>query len=862
MPKASDRRLIRSPFPIDQSPPTVTTPSSEAPGTRGENNHALADVVTNKQPALISGPPNKQSPLADVETRKNPAARPAPSQNRGVFPLNPSVQSPGMPYNPPPASAPLYNPNNLPTASASSHNPNNLPPASSPLHNPNASILSRKKRRAPRSKRQKIQLLVVTILWLLPSLLVIFELISAFVIYKQMQDGIAHLQAAQSVFHANSGSSLANYFDTSKLQQAQTQVDAAQTDFAELSDKLDHDGFISLASNLLPAQVSTARSLGHIATTGMVVAQQLLKTVQTIAPSVAPALQKSSTASSSQNAPLTPFITPASYQEINTTLETITPLVHQMAGDAQGLSLTSLPISSKQRATLASIIPLLPVLDAALPQIHNTQDALGWFLGIGGQRSFLLEPMDSAELRATGGFTGQFGDLTLNGGHMGPLKLSNIGKYEEDHTAEGSPPDPTVYPKVIGQSAPKPYSNWWPIGNFGMRDANLSADFPTSANIIMDRYKYEFGTSLDGVIVFTPALIQHILHVTGPISIPLYHQVITEQNLEDLLHYYQLDNTGIRQEEIVEHVSDNQIARKLFTQRVTQALMTTVTHLPLNKMLSMANEIISSMKSKDLQIYVTNPQLEALLGKYGSTASLDRSTSHDGLFVVQENLSASKAAQYVTTSIQDAIALDGAGGATHQMQITLDYQQKGDVYGFDTYRDYMRVYVPVNSQLLKGNGFDQYDKPYCGDEKSGYTLCQADVYSDGSLVCATPVEIGYATSYLNDPYLGKDHPLDLIGPPQNLQSDEAGRAMFGGWVVIPKNCTMKVTLSWYVPPQGTQPYSLLLQSQASVYAPLDLTIHPSAKMCAQNLHFSQRMDGTDLSFTIKQQGAQCTLVSQ
>ena len=841
MPKASGRRLIRSPFLIDQSPPTGAAPSHKAPGSRGENNHALADAITQKQPTIApERSPAHQSPLADVETRKNPVVRPMPPQPRGLFPINTAAQYPGVQHKPSPALA----------------SPSVSPIQGSP----------KKPKRLPRTRRQKAQLLIITILWLLPSCLILFELISAFVLYRQMQDGIAQLQAAESVFHSNSGSNLANYFNSSRLQQAQTDIDVAQVDFASLSDKLDHDGSISLLANLLPEQISTARSLGHIAVTGMDVVQQLLKTLQTIAPSVAPALQQSSASSSSQNAPPIPYLTPASYQDISTTLDTITPLVHQIAGDARGLALSALPISSKQRETLASLMPLLPILDAALPQIHAARDALGWFLGVGGQRSFLLEPMDSAELRATGGFTGQFGELTLNGAHMGPLKLSNIGKYEEDHTAEGSPPDLTIYPKVIGQNAPKPYASWWPIGNFGLRDANLSADFPTSANIIMNRYQYEFGASLDGVILFTPALIKHVLHATGPITIPLYKEVITEQNLEDLLHYYQLNNTGIRREEIVEHVNDNQIARKLFTQRVTQALMATVTHLPLDKMLPLVNEIGISMKSKDLQIYVTNPQLEALLGKYGSTASLDRSTSHDGLFIVQANLSASKASQYVTTSIQDSVALDAAGGATHALQLTLDYQQKGDVYGFDTYRDYVRIYVPVGSQFLKGNGFDQYDKPYCGDEKSGYTLCQSDVYGDGSLVCVAPVEMGYATSYLNDPYQGKDHPLDFTGPPQNLQSDENGRGMFAGWVVIPKNCTMKVTLSWYVPPQGQQPYSFLLQAQASVYAPLDLTIQPSEKMCAQNqhsaLHFSQRMDGTDLSFTVKQQGTRCTLVSQ
>jgi hypothetical protein len=472
--------------------------------------------------------------------------------------------------------------------------------------------------------------------------------------------------------------------------------------------------------------------------------------------------------------------------------------------------------------------------------------------------------MDSAELRATGGFTGQFGDLLLNGAHVGPIKLSNIGPYEEDLSSSGTPPNPEVYPKVQGQTAPSPYTDWWPIPNFGMRDANLSADFPTSAHIIMERYRYEFDRNVDGVMLFTPTLIRHILHVTGPIPIPAYHQTVTEQNLEDLLHYYQLDNAGIYQEQQVEHVSDTQIARKLFTQRVTTALINTVTHLPLNNLLTLAEEMFQSMKSKDLQIYVTNPQLEALIGTYGSTASLDRSASHDGLFVVQSNLSANKAAQYVTTSLQDHIQLNGQGGATHTLHLTLAYAQKGTVYGPDTYRDYVRIYAPPNSQLLSGNGFDQVGKPFCGDsDQSRYALCPPDVYGDGSLVCTPPITIDGATSYLAgvDPYAGTDHPLDVTGPPTNLQSDEPERAMFGGWVVIPKNCTMNVTLSWYVPPTG-QPYSFLLQEQASVYGPLDLTVQPDAGTCAgQSLHFSRTTDGEDRLFTLNQQGAHCSLTT-
>ncbi|HEX6479826.1 MAG TPA: DUF4012 domain-containing protein [Ktedonobacteraceae bacterium] len=705
-------------------------------------------------------------------------------------------------------------------------------------------------------------MIALAIALLVPSFIAIIEGINAIMIYKQAQDGIAHLQAAGTIFHSSSGGTT-QYFDLHKLRQAQEEIDAAHADFVSMSDKLDHDSTVGLLSDLLPTQVSTIRALGHIATDGTVVAQKLIKTVIDIAPSMAPAFQKSSAQTNATS--LKPYITPASFQEINKALDTIAPLVHDMNINARGLSLNSLPISNKQHQMLASLLPLLPVLDAGLSQEHAYSNTLGWFLGIDGQRSFLIEPMDSAELRANGGFTGQFGELTLNGAHVGPLHLENTGKYEEDHTAEGSPPDTTVYPKVVGQMAPAPYSAWWPVGNFGLRDANLSADFPTSARIAMDRYAYEFGNHVDGVIIFTPTLIQQILHVTGPITIPAYHETITEQNLEDRLHYYQLNNAGIRREEIVEHVEDPQAARKLFTQKVTTTLINTVSHLPFNKLLPMVNEMLHSMKTKDLQIYVTNAQVESLIGKYGSTASLDRSTNHDGLFIVQSNLSASKASQYVTTAIQDTVRVDAKGGATHNLQMTLDYQQKGDVFGFDTYRDYVRVYVPVNSQLLAGNGFDQYDRPYCGDGQSAYSLCQSDVYGDGSLICTPPISIGYATSYLNDPYAQMDHPLDMIGSPQNLQSDEAGRAMFGGWVVIPKNCTMKVTLSWYVPPMGHHPYDLLLQAQASVYGPLNLTIQPAQGMCVpaqkNSLHFSTLMNGEDRTFIVQQRGSKCSLIA-
>ncbi len=360
--------------------------------------------------------------------------------------------------------------------------------------------------------------------------------------------------------------------------------------------------------------MTALRKLAHIAVDATLAGQDTLKTAIQIAPSVEPALKQG--ANSSQ-----PYLNQSSYGALTDLLATITPLVHDMTNQAQGLSLSSLPLSASQSKMISTLLPWLPVADTVLSQVPTYKSVLGWLIGIGQSRSFLVEPMDSAELRTTGGFTGQFGVLTFNGGRMAPLSLKNIGAYEEDHSGlpGGTKPiDAAVYARVVGQVAPSPYSSWWPIANFGVRDANVSADFPTSAKIIINRYAYEFQQQVDGVISFTPTLIEQVLRVTGPITIASYHETITAQNLEDKLHYYQLNNAGIYKEQTIEHVQDPEIARKLFTQRVTKQLMSAVFHLPASKLLPMANQMLQATKTKDLQIYFDNPQLESLLAKYGS----------------------------------------------------------------------------------------------------------------------------------------------------------------------------------------------------------------------------------------------------
>ncbi len=652
--------------------------------------------------------------------------------------------------------------------------------------------------------------------------------------------GVQHLLNVKSIFITPKTGTSASSLSTSKLLDATTllrakkELNAAHGDFAQVQFLLNNTSFIPLVEQYLPQyrpQITSARAASQVGMDVTNIGEIVLNAAMVLAPKFRGPLLTTSQ---------TPLVTSADLNTIGSTIDSVLPYVNDMQQQTQGMSLAALPVSTHQREQVQQLIQLLPQVKTALVQGQSLLGAMGWLLGVDGPRTFLVQTMDRAELRPTGGFTGQYGELHIAGGRVAPFSLRDISLIEY---ADNSP--------TTDQLAPSAYRSWWPFANWGLRDSNLSADFPTSAQIAMNEYNREVGHKVDGVILFTPFLIEHVLQVTGPIRIPSYDETITSQNLEARLHYYQLDNAGIAKQIRISGGNTSTSDRKQFTSLVAHTLMDTVRHESPTMLLALAKQMLQDLKTKDLQVYLTNPQLEGLLSHYGDAAQVDRSTTHDGLYVVQANVSASKASQYVKTTIHDTVTLDTNGGATHQFQMQLAYNQLGFVYGLDTYRDYIRVYVPPTAKFLGGDGFDT-GTPLCGGP---LTACgQNGIYPHDEMVCATgQYDAGASAPMLNDNYAGQWHPLDTIGAPTNMTSDEAGRAMFGGYVVIPKNCTMTVTLSWYVPPMGHSAYDLLIQRQAGTFPELDLTILPTPGNCAilqtQGLHVDSVL-GQDTSFTL------------
>ncbi|HXZ06414.1 MAG TPA: DUF4012 domain-containing protein [Ktedonobacteraceae bacterium] len=696
--------------------------------------------------------------------------------------------------------------------------------------------------RSPRSTRYRVisrVLLAILLLGILvPIIIAISYGMSGYTTYNdirnQAQSGVQHLLNVKTIFTGVKAHP-SGFLDNSKLSRSRQEFGAAYTDFQQVEYKLDHSSLIHSITTYFPQYLPQVRSARAVSQVGMdisVIGQQLTASALSLAPTFRGPLLTDTTK---------PLVTQGMLNLVSATINGILPGLNDIQTQSHFISLDALAVSEQQRNQLQQLLQALPQIQTDLVQVRDLLGAANWLLGVNEPRTFLVQTMDRAELRPTGGFTGQYGELQIHEGRIAPFNLRDISLLEY-----------VVNSKTMGQFAPLQYRSWWPFENWGLRDSNVSADFPTSAQIAIHQYEFEVGHHVDGVILFTPFLVEHILQIIGPIYVPAYKDTITAQNLEDRLHYYQQDNAGIYKQIVIQPGVTATSARKRFTDLLAHLLLDKIRHAPPDEILAIAQDLLHDLKTKDVEVYFTNPQVEALLAKYDYAAQINRSTTQDGLYVVQANLSASKASQYVKTIMHDTVTLDVKGGATHVLQLRLVYNQVGPVYGYDTYHDYVRIYVPTHSQYLWGDGFDT-GLPLCG---GSYQQCQPDgIYPQGELLCPTgQFQSGAAAPTLTNPDASSWHPLDTIGPPTNFESDEPGRAMIGGWVVVPKNCTMTVTVSWYVPPSGATPYSIQIQRQAGTFPELDLTILPTPGNCnvlnTTGLHFDGIMND-DMTFTTK-----------
>jgi hypothetical protein len=351
--------------------------------------------------------------------------------------------------------------------------------------------------------------------------------------------------------------------------------------------------------------------------------------------------------------------------------------------------------------------------DSRLPKMIGTLHkdlpaALGWIdtiqqllpvaptlLGIGTPTNYLIEVLDSTELRPGGGFIGNYGIATLSGGRLAGAHITDVVLLDRHFINTGH-----------AIHIPSAYK-WFDIVRYwSLRDSNLDADFPTAAQYGEQNYLLEGGKGpVQGVIAITPALIEHALAITGPIAVPEYHETVTAQNFIARIHYHQLGGKAAGEESsLIPSPGGHSSLRKRFTELLSERLLARVRQLPSSDLSKFLLLMVNSLQSKDIQLYFNSAIAENLLHRYHLDAAI-QSPVGDGLFVVDANIAGNKANSFIVNTLDDRVTIDSQGNAIHRTTLQYAWTIAGRNYGATLYRDFVRVYAPPGSILLAQEGW-------------------------------------------------------------------------------------------------------------------------------------------------------------
>lgn len=176
--------------------------------------------------------------------------------------------------------------------------------------------------------------------------------------------------------------------------------------------------------------------------------------------------------------------------------------------------------------------------DTAADRARQILAELPSLLGADGLRRYFLVVQTAAELRGSGGFLGNYAEITADRGQLALVKIGrtqqlNDGSDPRSRRLDG-PPD---YVSRYGRFAPE---RFW-------QNVNVSPDFPTDATVIANLYPQSGGKPVDGVLAVDPAGLSTLLRLTGPVSVPEWPEPITPDNAESILlhaHYVAFATRG------------------------------------------------------------------------------------------------------------------------------------------------------------------------------------------------------------------------------------------------------------------------------------------------------------------------------
>lgn len=411
------------------------------------------------------------------------------------------------------------------------------------------------------------------------------------------------------------------------------------------------------------------------------------------------------------------------------------------------------------------ILDARQMLESLSPVLERLATAQEIFVSLAeGDKKQLLLFQNPRELRATGGFIGTYGLVSFTGGRLSDFMIQSV--YEPD----GQLKEKIAPPSPLSRTLTKAW---------GMRDSNWFFDFASSARKAREFYRKETGVEVDGVIAFTPAPFERLLALTGPIPMPEYRTTLTAENFMAEVQY----QTSV--------VYDRKLNQpKKFLADFAPRLLDRLQHLDQQGWTKTLDILLSSLNGRDIQMYSSDPAQQLRYEQAGWSGEV-RETSGDYLALVSSSVGGGKTNADLKDEAKLSISANPDGTWRHALTIVRTHTA-GSEKDLPVNADFLRIFTPEGSRLVSAEGFDR---------QAFFPSAQPDAATDADLALLDAGSIYHPAS-------------------GTVEMREAGKTVFGNWILSAPGAARTVTVVYDSPPllarasTGEALVSLLVQKQA------------------------------------------------
>jgi hypothetical protein len=344
------------------------------------------------------------------------------------------------------------------------------------------------------------------------------------------------------------------------------------------------------------------------------------------------------------------------------------------------------------------ITQFLPIEQNAKDEIQAVDKFVQYFTKRDGvERRYLILLQNNMELRPTGGFLGQYAVLKMKDGEVTSLFVEDANLLDQRITA--SVPSPYPFERMIS------------VKKWKFRDSNWYPDFPTSVDKVKYFYRLSGGNDdFDGTIAVNATVLNDVLEITGPVTVPGYHGSYTSENAVLKLE----ENVG-KAYRLNPDLDDRN--RKIILKKMAAIIVEELTSI--SNISKIAELTLEELRNKEVQFHFEDSEMQALAEKVGWAGRVNQEWEGDYLMAVDANLGALKSDNYMDREMIYNVDLT-AEKPTATLEIIYTHNATYGDWMTSDYHSYLRVYTPKGSELVSRemvsypNVQENFNKTYFG----------------------------------------------------------------------------------------------------------------------------------------------------